>query len=272
MTSYIIGLNHSFIAELAGKRCMTIDHWNFALDDGFATAHIRSPDKPASAPSMLIYLTMTGRQGLELPPYSAPADLAVQHGHFVAGFDLPNHGERINSFGEGLDGMAAAIADGHHVFEETIAIGRSLIDRWTSNKVSSGAIVVAGVSRGALAAYHLVAAEPRVSAMAAFAPVTNLTVLREFSALPPSDALAAANASALVSRLRDRDHFICINEQDDRVGTLDCVSFFEALSNPVGPGGKNRLRIDPGATHTVSDAAYREGSVWILRHLDGLPD
>lgn len=251
---------------------MTIETRRIDLTTGSATVHIRLPDAPAPRPSLLIYLTMTGRQGLEMPPYSAPADLAVRHGHSVAGFDLPNHGERINDYGEGLIGMAAAINDGHDLFGETIAIGRSLIDEWSSTQASAGAVVVAGVSRGALAAMHLVAAEPRVSALAAFAPVTKLTVLNEFTDLPPSETLAAANAVSLVSKLRDRDHFVSINEQDDRVGTADCIAYFEAVSNPPRPGHRNRLRIDPGNSHTVSDAAYQEGSAWILRHLDGLPD
>ncbi len=246
---------------------MHIEHLRFSAGTDWATVLLGIPDTPRSRPSLLIHLTIAGLQSLSTPPYSTPALLAIEHGHYVAGFDLPNHGDRDNHHGTGLEGMAAAIEVGVAVFEESNLIGRKLIDEWTSRVPEFGTVVVSGVSRGALAAFHLAAADRRVSAIAGFAPVTDLRSLREFADVPASEALDRSNASSLVPDLQSRHLFISINEQDDRVSTAACRDFFARVSGGAAASG-SRLRIDAGTDHTVSNDAYSEGSNWLLNQLN----
>lgn len=233
-------------------------------DDRSTTAFIRMPERPAHPMALLIHLTLTARQGLETPPFSIPCREFLAAGHAVASFDLPNHGENVDEFGEGLTGMAAAFAAGRRPFDRAVAAGTALIDAWFERHPESGAIVVSGVSRGALVALHLYAAESRITAAAAFAPVTDLLALREFDGLADSRLVHAASAIEIAPVLTNRPLFVSINQDDQRVDTAACVAFVDALALDSGSVEMVRVRIDPGQGHSVTDEAYREGSRWLL--------
>ena len=127
-----------------------------------------------------------------------------------------------------------------------------------------GPVLVSGVSRGGLIAFHLAASDPRVAAVAAFAPVTDLLALHEFSGLADSAAVRNAGALALVPRLRDRAVLLTINEDDARVSTDACRAFFVALRQSPE---LHQLRIDPGSGHSVPDDTYAAGAAWLLENV-----
>lgn len=243
---------------------METEEWSLPAA-GDAIGFVRLPGRLAARPALLIHLTLTARQGLDNSPYSIPTNAFLAAGHAVASFDLPHHGRLRDTLGDGLDGWAAAFAAGHRVFDRAIATGSALIDAWFERTSPSGPVLIAGVSRGALVAFHLYAADARIAAAAGFAPVTDLLALREFAALSGSARVHEANALALAPRLRDRPLLMTINEADERVDTAACIAFFDALGGASHPR-PHRLRIDPGSGHTVPDAAYHDGANWLLGH------
>jgi hypothetical protein len=136
---------------------------------------------------------------------SIVAETLLACGHPVISFDLPNHGEYADAHGEGLNGMAAAVAAGHDVFEGIRAVGSAAIDWARSQDWGAGSdAMVDGVSRGGHAALHLMAADSRVIAGAIHAPVTHLPALREYSALASHPIIQRANAESLIDKLADR--------------------------------------------------------------------
>jgi dienelactone hydrolase len=229
---------------------------------------LRTPETLAARPGLLIYLSLSARQTLEELPYATVPGLFGAAGHYVATYDLPQHGTWTNDYGEGLTGMASAVAAGHDVFADAVAIGRAVVDACLARQVgAAGGIVVAGGSRGALCALHLLAADPRIAAGAGFAPVTDLPTLTEFAALRGSPIVQRANALALAPRLADRPVWLAIKEHDARVGTAQCRAFFAALDAATPPGVSQELRIEPGDTHTMSDESYQAGGAWLLDRL-----
>jgi dienelactone hydrolase len=145
---------------------------------------LRAPAFLAERPALLIHLTLAMGEGLDDPPHAIVPRAFLAEGHRVATFDLPNHGRLVDDDGAGLDGIAAAMAAGKDVVASAVATGRALVDAYQERfHHERGRIVLSGISRGGHFALHLLAADPRIAAVATFAPVTNLYALREFAGL-----------------------------------------------------------------------------------------
>ena len=231
---------------------------------GDAIAYARIPDTLAARPALLIHLTLTAAQGLELDPFAIVPRAFLAAGHCVASFDLPNHGRMVDRYGEGLTGMAAAFADGCDVFRPAVETGSALIDAYRQRIAPSGPVIASGISRGALVALHLAASDARIEVAAAFAPVTDLRALREFDSLADAPIVDDVSALALAPRLLTRPVLLTINQTDDRVSTSACVEFFDALKGSSPRDDLHALWIDPGAGHSVADTTYDAGAKWLL--------
>ena len=232
------------------------------------TALLRTPPEPARRPSLLIDLCGTKESALDESPYNIVPGIFLAAGHCVASFDLPRHGERADAFGEGLMGMAAAIAAGIDVFADVAATGRALIDHCVARGLSlQGAVVMNGTSRGGLSAMHVMAADPRVAACAVHAPVTDLPTLREFAALKGNPIIGRSNAMALADRLADRPLFIAIGSSDPRVDANRCREFHAAVvAASVRP--RAELFITEGASHADGfddQPGYHAAAAFLLR-------
>jgi pimeloyl-ACP methyl ester carboxylesterase len=225
---------------------------------------IREPLALAEKPALIVFLTLVGNQGFEQEPFCKIPHVMTAAGHRVASFDLPNHGRLANAYGEGFPGMAAAVAAGQDVFALTAAIGHALADMLVAKYPDDGPLVVGGTSRGGLAALQVMAADSRFAGAVALAPVTNILVPREFSALTDSEIIRNGSALALVPKLRGRPTFMSITSNDERVGTPDCLAFQQALLGTDFGEDTHRLMIEPGEGHSASDAAYAAGAEWML--------
>jgi esterase FrsA len=233
---------------------------------GDAIAYARIPDTLAARPALLIHLTLTAAQGLELDPFAIVPRAFLAAGHCVASFDLPNHGRMVDRYGEGLTGMASAFADGCNVFLPAVSTGSALIDAYRQRISPSGSILVSGISRGALVALHLAASDSRFEAAAAFAPVTDLRALHEFDSLADAPIVDDVSALALAPRLSNLPILLTINQTDDRVSTSACVEFFDALKGSAPRDDLHEMWIDPGSGHSVADSTYIAGAKWLLGH------
>lgn len=193
-------------------------------------ALMRTPERLCRTPTVLVSLTADRRTSLDGEDYRRVPDIFLAAGHRVASFDLPNHGERANAHGKGLDGMAAAIEAGEDVFADIQATGKALLDALSGRGFLPGGFALFnGVSRGGLSALHVMSADARVLACAVHAPVTDLPTLREFSRLKGTALVERSNAAALVERLAGRPLFIAIGCGDVRVGAEHCFDFYARL-------------------------------------------
>ena len=188
-------------------------------------------DRLAGAPALL--LAIAGDRGSALwgPIHRIPTDLFLAAGHRVLAFDLPHHGDRAGGpHGADLAGMRRALLAGEDPFERFVADALAAIDAsWERGWVGPGRLVAAGASRGGYCALRLLAADPRVVAAAAMAPVTDWALLREFADHHADPRVSSTRLERWVEPLADRPVFVAIGANDDRVGTHLCARFMASL-------------------------------------------
>ncbi len=58
--------------------------------------------------ALLLTFSSTRQASFSEKPYDIPARVFAGAGHSVVSFVLPNHGEQIDGFGQGIEGFCAA--------------------------------------------------------------------------------------------------------------------------------------------------------------------
>ena len=227
------------------------------------------PRNRASDTALLINVYKHAHSALTWPQVSAAPRAFLAAGHAVAAIDLPNHGALVDDFGQGLDGLAAALAAGVDGFASLRAHGRAAVDACLARGVGRpGRVYTAGASRGGLAALHLLARDHRVAAAALTCPVTHLPALREFATQAGSRLAAQNSALALVPHIGRRPVWIAINRDDTRVSTARCREFFDALQASQGAPAGSVLELFDGEDHNLPDEGYVQGARWLIAQLE----
>jgi len=198
--------------------------------DGTAYAMLSPPAK-GPAPTLLL-LASTGESTLATEPYRRVGALLHAQGWNVVSLDLPCHGaQRRKGEPPQLAGWAARTARGEDIAADLCARVNKVLDHLVKSRVADpDRIAAAGTSRGGFMAFQAAAADPRIRAVAGFAPVTDLLALTEFADLK-SNALAQQLALVNVAeKLSDRAAWITIGNRDGRVGTDRATAFAKALT------------------------------------------
>ncbi len=209
------------------------------------------------APTLLLF-AMAGTDTLNTEPYCRVGRLLHAQGWNIVSLDLPCHGteHRAGEPAE-LAGWAARIKAG----EDIVVAFRERVNDVLDHLVATGLadcerIAAAGTSRGGFMAFQAAAGNPRIRAVAAFNPVTNLLALREFAG---QERNALAKRLALVNAaeaLADRAVWITIGNADMRVGTDRAVALARRLPRVV-------LRVVETPGHSSLPEWHREAAGWI---------
>jgi len=230
-------------------------------------ALLRTPRKLSQRSALLINLAVDRHATLDGEWFDIVPNVFLAAGHRVASLDMPFHGELAEPGGEGLVGMARAIARGENPFAGLTAAGTALINHCLKNGLADERLIVAsGTSRGGLGALHLMAAEPRLLAVAIHAPLTDLATPHEFSEVRNHPMAALVAAVSLIDRLVDRPVFITIGTSDPRVGADHCFDFharLQAASRITPPV----LFVAEGESHGETcypGAGYNAGAAFLL--------
>jgi len=229
-------------------------------------ALVRTPERVTPGGCLLIELALERAFTLDNYPYNIISSIFLAAGHRVASLDMPQHGELIDDYGEGLEGMAAAVRAGADVFTDFAAAERALVDACIGRGwAKAGRVAVTGTSRGGHAALLLMAGDARVLACAAIAPVTHLPALREFADLAENPIIRRVNANSLIPYLADRHVFLNIGEEDPRVNAAHCFDFHARLT-AASRTLKPILYTLPGATHGPAflDPGYHAAAGFLL--------
>jgi dienelactone hydrolase len=233
------------------------------------------PDPFGLADVPWLLLTVHSTRQAELGPRhrSVVANEFVRAGHYVASFDLPHHGERIERHGEGIAGMRDAFLAGRDPFRRFVADSRAVIDDCVAQGVGvEGRVVASGVSRAGYCVLRLVAEEPRIAGAAAMAPVTDWRVLREFEAVADRPDVAGLALAGRADALAHRPLFIAIGNDDRRVGTDLCVALAERINDRHRAAGREpsvEMQVVEAEGHTLPPESYRAGAGFLLRLCDG---
>ncbi|MEZ4865062.1 MAG: hypothetical protein R3C14_27350 [Caldilineaceae bacterium] len=225
----------------------------------------------ATATALLLTFCSTRQAAFYEEPQAIPAHLFAAAGHAVVSFDLPNHGAQINHFGQGIAGFCAAFCAGTDPFAQFIEQAQAVIHACLAQGIGQGGIVACGVSRAGYCALRLAAAEPRIRAVAALAPVTDWRRLQEFAAVRDQPTVAALALEHWAAQLAGQALYVAIGHDDARVGSDACVRFVlrlleaRAAQRDQLPALQFHLVDAPG--HTLADPWRRAGAEFLLAQI-----
>jgi hypothetical protein len=236
------------------------------------TLHTPTDARRASLPALLLTFSSTRQASFHESPYDLPAKVFAAAGHYVASFDLPNHGEQINQYGQGIVGMCAALRAGADPFAQFVAHGQAVLDDCLRQGIgSSGHSFACGVSRAGYCALRLAAADPRIAGVAGLAPVTDWRVLTEFAEVCDHPEVAALALDRWAGSLANRAVFLTIGNHDTRVSTACCVRFglglFEAQQADQSGASAIEIHIVDSAGHALADTWRVAGAEFLLRQV-----
>lgn len=225
-----------------------------------------------SAPTLFIF---AGTVALSLGQgdlyYMQAGKFLSKRGFVCVSIDLPCHGtDRQRDEPEGLSGWRHRL-DHDDAFIKTLnsrlsSVLDDVINRGYSDEKRIGAC---GVSRGGFVACHFTASDPRVRAVAAFAPVTELGALTEFKGAAARDNVTSLNLSNQSTSLANRALYIVIGDQDQRVSTDAAVHFAKAVAKAAVDSGQPDnviLQVLPeprGHTVPQAETTFREAAQWL---------
>lgn len=220
-------------------------------------------------PALLLTFSSTRQSALTEHPYDIPAQAFLAAGHYVLSFDLPNHGERVDQHGEGIDGMCKAFIAGHDPFTRFVTDGIAALDTCVQRGIGTNArICASGVSRAGYCAMRLAAADPRITAVAALAPVTDWRALSEWTAVSHRPEVAVLALEQWVTQLSRKTILLYIGNQDERVSTAACVRLglrlFEIEATSERPSS-TELHVVEAVGHGLSNEWRMAGAHSLLR-------
>jgi pimeloyl-ACP methyl ester carboxylesterase len=236
-------------------------------------ARLASPPAARMAPKPLLLLSLCSDRetALTVAPFSIGAEAFLARGHRAVGLDLPDHGERVGAYGEGIRAWRNAWVDGHDRFRMFLEEAGALIGHCLQAGLAEpGRVVVYGISRGGYLALRLLAEDQRVAGAAAIAPVTDWRNLDEFSADRDRKDLEATSLSHQADALAGKRVFLVIGTSDHRVSTRSCCRFFvdlleaSARRNLLSPPVEFHCvgMAEPG--HAVDDSWRRRGAEFLI--------
>lgn len=239
------------------------------------TCWLASPDpsRTSDDSALLLNISATRQSAILDAQQNHPTGPFIEAGHHVLSFDLPHHGDRVEtdaveavpaaSANGNIRAMSKAFAAGNDPFEQFVADGRAALDACIARGVGeSGKVVGYGVSRAAYCLLRLAAADSRVRAVAGPSPVTDWAVIDEFAAHADPYMTEQLHIEHWVDRLADRAVYLCIGSQDDIVSTRSCVRFAMKLferQRHILPGGTLHNQL-----HVVDTPSHSPGEFWRL--------
>lgn len=249
----------------------TEDTISFPVHGEERKALVRTPEKMFRFPALLMNFGLDRDTALN-GDCSIVSDIFLAAGHRVAAIDAPNHGERIDEYGEGLEGQAKAIQAGVDIFKDTRDTATAFFDLMIERGwVRERHIVLDGTSCGGMMALQVYSTDDRVLAVSIHAPRTYIPKLIEFSHLADNPIIQRSNAEALIPKLANKPLFISIGSSDVRIGAECCFDFYAKL-RAVCTRNQPVLFTGPGASHDLSpgsfvrEAGYFAAAGFLLQH------
>jgi dienelactone hydrolase len=229
----------------------------------------------AHAPSPTVFTFVTDmEQSIEDPLFGKMArELYSQRGYLIVSLDLPGHGDaRKPGEPSGLAAWRARLEAGADPVSDFAAQVSAVLDYLIAEGYTDKErVAVSGTSRGGFMAFHVAARDARIRWVVAFAPVTDLIALTEFSGAwnhAPSRALALTH---LAAKLAGRASWICIGNNDDRVGTDLAIAFSRRLVEAALARGfppNVELHVPSSQGHPVTPDAHVTAAAWLSAQMD----
>ncbi|HAH46179.1 MAG TPA: hypothetical protein DCM07_15270, partial [Planctomycetaceae bacterium] len=124
-------------------------------------------------------------------------------------------------------------------------------------------------------ALQYAAHDPRVKGVAAFAPVTDLTVLNEFKSRAKNEMVQSLSMIQNSQKLAGRPVWIVIGDRDERVGTDAAIELARSITHAgLEKGQQSQVDLHVIAEpkgHTVPKGSTDVAAKWFLKQV-GTPD
>jgi len=190
-------------------------------------------------------------------------------GVLCVAIDLPAHGaDRRAEEPASIRGWRYRLDHGEDVTTDLISRARKVLDHLIAKQHTDPArVAVFGTSRGGFMAFHFAAADSRVKQVAAFAPVTDLMVLKEFHGIVDDQRASSLSASGLAACLFDRGIFIIIGNADHRVSTHAAIEFtLRVIEKAEARGRPPKIELHVGVSngHECPAGSYPLAARWLL--------
>lgn len=224
------------------------------------------------------YFALSGRESLELHPYSQPARSVADTHLRVFSFTIPGHEPGFNKV-HAMQYWAEQMAQGEYLLEEFFERVVQAIHWLMEQKiVDPEHIGVGGLSRGGFIATHIAAKIPQIHAVLGFAPLTELMQLKEFAPFPSLQRRASElDLTHLVDRLTHVRHFrFYMGNLDTWVGTDACYHFIRLLAKKGHEKHARHQKVELMLTqsighkgHGTHPQTFEQGALWIKKILSG---
>jgi len=224
------------------------------------------------------YFALSGQESLQLHPYNSPAALLEGAPLRVFSMTIPGHGPDFDKF-HAMRYWADQMAQENYILETFFDAATSAIDWLIKNAfIDPARIAVGGLSRGGFIATHIAARDTRIKTVLAFAPLSRLRELKEFTSAEHSSRVKmraeALNLELLVDKLTHVHHLrFYIGNRDVRVGTDACYHFIRKLADKEHEIRARHMNVELRLTsstghkgHGMAPQTFEEGVEWV-KHL-----
>lgn len=221
------------------------------------------------------YFALSGEESLHLHPYNQPA-LHLDKGALrIFSFTIPGHEQGMNKF-HAMEYWAEKMAAGTDLLENFFdQTERAILWLIHQNLVDPEHVGAGGLSRGGFVATHMAARLPCVHTLLGFAPLTELSQLKEFAQPTLQRHATGLDLVHLVDQLiHVRNIRFYIGNLDTRVNTDACYRFIRILAEKGhakhARHQKIELMLTPSIGHQGHGTAphiFEEGSLWAKNHL-----
>ena len=232
-------------------------------------------EKPSSPRPTLVVIANDMTNSLENDDYNRTGKILAEQGWISVALDTPCHGaDRKEDEPQGLNGWRARLEKGENFTATYNRKASEVLTFLVEERYSDPQrIAVAGTSRGGFMALHLMAAEPRVQCVVAFAPVSELPVLDEFKGMEKHPLAQSIELLSLADKLTGRPIWICIGNNDQRVGTDQCISLSRKIvmeSVRQQKPAPIEIHVMQTEGHRIHETAHDEAAAWLAVRMNNL--
>ena len=229
-------------------------------------------EKTSRPAPTLFFFVKDMQSTLEREDVAQVTRLLAKEGFISVSLDLPCHGaDEKPGETRRLACWSARVENGDSLVPAFVSKASEVLDFLIQNGYTDPARVAAcGISRGGFMAIHFTAADSRVKCVAAFAPVTDLLLLNEFSEATNTAAARALSVTNVADKLIGRGVWVYIGNNDERVGTDAAIAFARLVTHRAA--GKEhpvnvKLTVDSSEGHGVGPSAHGAAAEWIAAQL-----
>lgn len=240
---------------------------------GIEIAHVGPPLSQGPLPA-LFYFSLSARDSLCLDPFNQPVAYLSSLPIRIFSMTLPGHENQLPPT-QALHVWAQEIASGNDVISSFVEDAQQAMYALTAQGVLlPDRTAVAGLSRGAFVAAHIAARIPSLQWILGFAPLTDISIAKEFHSLTHLPSVTSLSLEHLAEKLTNRKVRFYIGNLDTRVSTRRCFDCIETWSKTALAQGirspKMELIVGPSIGrdgHGTSKEVFHHGAQWIAEEL-----